>query len=69
LIGEELYAASAYLGREPKQLGSIKGQDAFKAVVMLIVLVSVLLNVYTLSTGDTTALQWVRDIIHAVGGE
>ena len=30
LIGEELYAASAYLGREPKLLGTLKGQDWFK---------------------------------------
>ena len=27
LIGEELFAASAYLSREPKLLGSLKGQD------------------------------------------
>jgi hypothetical protein len=31
LIGEELFAASAYLSREPHQLGSLKGQDAGKA--------------------------------------
>ena len=31
LIGEELYAASAYLGREPKLLGSLKAQDWAKA--------------------------------------
>ena len=30
LIGEELYAASAYLSREPMLLGSIKGQDVGK---------------------------------------
>ena len=28
LIGEELFAASAYLTGEPQQLGSLKGQDA-----------------------------------------
>ena len=27
LIGEELYAASAYLSREPMLLGSLRGQD------------------------------------------
>ncbi|MBD3369968.1 hypothetical protein GF402_06370 [Candidatus Fermentibacteria bacterium] len=69
LIGEELYAASAYLGREPKQLGAIKGQDAFKAVIMLLVLASLLLNVYALLFGDSFPLQWTRDVIHAVGGE
>jgi hypothetical protein len=33
LIGEELYAAGAYLAREPSMLGSIKGQDWTKAAV------------------------------------
>jgi len=35
LIGEELYAASAYLGREPLLLGSLKAQDWGKALVMI----------------------------------
>ena len=30
LLGEELFAASAYLTREPQQLGSLKGQDVGK---------------------------------------
>jgi hypothetical protein len=34
LIGEELYAASAYLGREPLLLGTLKAQDWFKGVVI-----------------------------------
>ncbi|HWR84103.1 MAG TPA: DUF6754 domain-containing protein [Candidatus Deferrimicrobium sp.] len=34
LIGEELYAASAYLGREPLLLGSLKAQDYAKAAVI-----------------------------------
>jgi hypothetical protein len=33
LIGEELYAAGAYLSRQPAMLGSIKGQDWTKAAV------------------------------------
>jgi len=36
LLGEELYAASAYLSREPVLLGSIKAQDAAKAILMII---------------------------------
>ncbi len=32
LIGEELYAASAYLGREPKLLGTLKAQDWAKGM-------------------------------------
>ncbi len=34
LIGEELYAASAYLSREPRLLGSLRGQDVGKIVLM-----------------------------------
>lgn len=34
LIGEELYAASAYLSREPRLLGSLKGQDVGKLLLI-----------------------------------
>ena len=36
LIGEELYAAGAYLSREPVLLGSIRGTDLAKAVLLLL---------------------------------
>ncbi len=42
LIGEELFAASAYLSDEPKALGSLKGQDVGKALAMVIIVVGVL---------------------------
>jgi hypothetical protein len=38
LIGEELYAASVYLGREPMLLGSLKAQDMAKLLIILYVL-------------------------------
>ena len=41
LIGEELYAASAYLSREPKLLGSLKGQDWMKVLIALAVIAGV----------------------------
>ncbi len=34
LIGEELYAASAYLNREPMLLGTLKGADYYKLMIM-----------------------------------
>jgi hypothetical protein len=43
LIGEELYAASAYLGREPILLGSLKAQDIAKAAVIVLALVGLVL--------------------------
>jgi hypothetical protein len=42
LIGEELFAASAYLSGEPKQLGSLKGQDVGKAIAMVVIVVGVI---------------------------
>jgi len=42
LIGEELYAASAYLGREPVLLGSLKAQDYAKAAVLIFAMVGLL---------------------------
>jgi len=46
LIGEELFAASAYLSREPKLLGSLKGQDMGKAVILIAIVVGVLLETF-----------------------
>ncbi|MBN2363647.1 fibronectin type III domain-containing protein [candidate division WOR-3 bacterium] len=43
LIGEELYAASAYLSRDPVLVGTIKAQDVEKAMILiLLVLLSIL---------------------------
>ncbi|MEO0100960.1 MAG: DUF6754 domain-containing protein [candidate division WOR-3 bacterium] len=39
LIGEELYAASAYLSKEPLLVGSLKGQDYGKLVILFLLLV------------------------------
>ena len=36
LMGEELYAASAYLSREPKLMGTLRGQDIGKAFLMAV---------------------------------
>lgn len=43
LIGEELYAASAYLSREPVQVGTLKAQDLAKAIVMAALLIGAVL--------------------------
>jgi len=39
IIGDEFYAASAYLTREPTLLGSLVGQDIGKALLMLMAVV------------------------------
>ncbi|GAB4324674.1 MAG: hypothetical protein Kow0074_17830 [Candidatus Zixiibacteriota bacterium] len=64
LIGEELFAASAYLSNEPKQLGSLKGQDVGKLVAMIAILAGVVLFTAAQLTGSDTiynAAQWLQD--------
>lgn len=46
LIGEELFAASAYLSKEPRQLGSLKGQDIGKGLILVAVLIDILLETF-----------------------
>jgi hypothetical protein len=41
LIGEELFAASAYLSREPRLLGSLLGQDWGKVIILLFIIIGV----------------------------
>jgi hypothetical protein len=44
LIGEELYAAGASLSGDPIQMGSIRGQDAAKAIFFVLIVVGVILK-------------------------
>jgi hypothetical protein len=44
LIGEELFAASAYISDDPKQLGALKGQDMGKAVIMILIVLGIAFN-------------------------
>jgi hypothetical protein len=53
LIGEEFYAASAYLSGDPDQLGSLKGQDFGKILVACLLVVGSLL-----ATGVAIAVQY-----------
>jgi hypothetical protein len=53
LIGEELFAASAYLSREPKLLGSLKGQDMGKAVILVAILIGIILETFDIWSFST----------------
>ena len=46
LIGEEFYAASAYLSGSPEMIGSIKGQDYVKLFCMLFILLVVIVSIF-----------------------
>ena len=54
LIGEELYAASAYLTREPVLLGSMRAQDIAKALVILLGIAGIILT--------SLGLTWYPDL-------
>ena len=53
LIGEELYAASAYLSKEPIQIGTLRGQDIGKAVILSVILIGTLLATVGVATGGS----------------
>lgn len=56
LIGEELYAGSAYLSQEPSLMGMLKASDLTKAVILaLIVLATGLLTI-----GGLLDWEWVK---------
>lgn len=48
IIGEELYAASAYLSREPNLVGTIKAQDWGKATIGILLVVLTILALFGL---------------------
>ncbi|MBN2542209.1 hypothetical protein JXI42_05035 [bacterium] len=48
LIGEELYAASAYLSDDPIQVGSLKAQDYGKALVIFLICIGIILMTFHL---------------------
>jgi hypothetical protein len=69
LIGEELYAASAYLSREPRLLGSLRGQDVGKLFLMIVLAVcSVVLTLGLWATGNSMGFGWLRHLFKAAGG-
>jgi len=49
LLGEELYAAGAYLSQDKVKLGSIGAQDIAKAITMVILLIGSLLTTANIS--------------------
>jgi hypothetical protein len=72
LIGEEFFAASAYLSGEPHQLGSLKGQDAGKVLASILLLVGCLAaTAAALFPGWSAAadvLHFLRDAVLSTGG-
>ena len=62
LIGEELFAASAYLSKEPKLLGSLRGQDVGKLLFIALVFLGVVLELlvrYQYLSENFSMLHWL----------
>jgi hypothetical protein len=55
LIGEELFAASGYLSQNAQVLGSLKGSDYSKLIIVLIMLIGVVLIIF----GSDILLNWL----------
>jgi hypothetical protein len=55
LIGEELFAASAYLSGEPKLVGSLKGADLMKLAIIALILTGCILETF----GIHGLVQWL----------
>ena len=62
LIGEEFFAASAYLSGEPGQIGSLKGQDVGKLIVAGLVIAGVIAETLFVLT-HSPALQSFVDYL------
>jgi len=71
LIGEEFFAASAYLSGEPEQMGSLKGQDVGKSIVAIIMIIGVtMMSIAALAGTDSgfgmaleNAVRFIKEII------
>jgi len=66
LIGEEFFAASAYLSGSPEELGSLKGQDVGKVVVGVVLILGVVLATIASVTGSADMLEWVAYLKESV---
>jgi hypothetical protein len=58
LIGEELYAASAYLSREPVLVGTLRGQDVGKGFLLAIMVLGTTL----VTVGEIFSVHWFHTL-------
>jgi len=55
LIGEELFAAGAYLTEDPRLLGSLKGQDVAKGLAIAFIVIGIIL--------ESFGVHWLTDFL------
>ena len=68
LIGEEFFAASAYLSGEPAQLGTLRGQDVGKFAVGVLIVLGALASTILIVTPNSAPVVWFFDILQKVLG-
>lgn len=61
LMGEELYAAGAYLSRDPVLVGTLRAQDVGKAFVMCVVIIGILATTLGAINGWDAFVQVITD--------
>ncbi len=72
LIGEELYAAGAYLSKDPAQTGSLRGQDFAKVVILVLICIGVFQATYSsIDTGkaEVPLVKWITSSWSSVLGD
>jgi hypothetical protein len=67
LMGEELFAASSYLSREPIMLGGLKGQDLMKVIIVIIIMIGAFLvtaeldlDIFGINISGESLTDWLK---------
>ena len=68
LIGEEFFAASAYLSGEPAQLGTLRGQDVGKFAVVVLIALGVLASTILVMAPTAAVVGWFLGVLQKVLG-
>ncbi|MBR4748271.1 MAG: hypothetical protein IK083_01690 [Abditibacteriota bacterium] len=68
IIGDEYFAAAAYLSREPTMLGSLSGQDLGKATLALFIIVGALLSTLSALGIDNSIINMLLGSLFAYNG-
>ena len=68
LIGEELYAAGAYLSKNPIQTGSLRAQDFIKLGLIILIVIGIIQSTYFAFSGESSPWQLER-LLTASWGE
>jgi hypothetical protein len=56
LIGDEFYAATAYLSRDPIQMGSLVGQDLSKIIIIALIFAGMIFSIFM---KDNIIIKWL----------